>query len=319
MALDAGRLFHLAWQHAGSVPAPLLRGVTVVAADVVWLLRTGGVQQLTRNLARARPTASPRELRRLARAGMRSYMRYYGEAFVMRDATPEQVEARVRVVGYDETRELVGRGVTPVVALSHQGNWDLAGVYASTHIAPVLTVAERLEPPELYEEFKAFREALGMEILTAGDPGVFRTLLRAAQGRGPGRIICLLADRDLSHHGVEVDFLGARARVAAGPAALAVSAGAPLVAGGIYYERLTGARRAAAGTPWGIVIRFHPVIEVPTEGTTAERVAVVTQRWVDDLAGDIRAHPQDWHMLQKVFVDDLDAARYARTVQKSES
>lgn len=317
MALDAGRLFHLAWRHAGAVPAPVLRGVTVVAADVVWLMRTGGVQQLTRNLARARPTATPRELRRLARAGMRSYMRYYGEAFVMRHATPEQVEARVRVVGYDETRELVAAGVTPVIALSHQGNWDLAGVYASVHIAPVLTVAERLEPPELYEEFKAFREDLGMEILTAGDPGVFRSLLRAAQK--PGRIICLLADRDLSHRGVEVDYLGARARVAAGPAALAVSTGAPLMAAGIYYERLTGARRAAAGTPWGIVIRFHPSIPVPAEGTTKERVQVVTQRWVDDLAGDIRAHPQDWHMLQKVFVEDLDAARYARTVQKSES
>lgn len=317
MALDAGRLFHLAWRYAGAVPGPVLRGVTVVAADVIWLLRTGGVQQLGRNLARARPTASPRELRRLARAGMRSYMRYYGEAFVMRHATDAQVEARVRVVGYDEVRELVGRGVTPVVALSHQGNWDLAGVYASQHIAPVLTVAERLEPPELYEEFKAFREALGMEILTAGDPGVFRSLLRAAQK--PGRIICLLADRDLSHRGVEVDYLGARARVAAGPAALAVSTGAPLVAAGIHYERLTGARRAAAGTPWGIVIRFHPTIEVPTEGTTKERVRAVTQRWVDDLGDDIRAHPQDWHMLQKVFVDDLDAARYAQTVQKSES
>lgn len=317
MALDAGRLFHLAWQHAGSVPAPVLRAVTVAAADVTWLLRTGGVQQLTRNLARARPNASQRELRRLAHAGMRSYMRYYGEAFVMRHATPEQVEARVRVVGYDEVRELVGQGITPVVALSHQGNWDLAGVYASQHIAPVLTVAERLEPPELYEEFKAFREALGMEILTAGDPGVFRTLLRAAQK--PGRIICLLADRDLSHRGVEVDYLGTRARVAVGPAALAVSTGAPLVAAGIYYERLTGARRAAAGTPWGIVIRFHPTIDVPTEGNTKERIQAVTQRWVDDLGDDIRAHPQDWHMLQKVFVEDLDAARYAQTVQKSES
>lgn len=317
MALDAGRLFHLAWRHAGAVPAPVLRGVTVVAADVTWLLRTGGVQQLTRNLARVRPDATPRELRRLARAGMRSYMRYYGEAFVMRHATDEQVEARVRVVGYDEVRELVARGVTPVVALTHQGNWDLAGVYASQHIAPVLTVAERLEPPELYEEFKAFREALGMEILTAGDPGVFRSLLRAAQQ--PGRIICLLADRDLSHRGVEVDYLGARARVAVGPAALAVATGAPLVAAGISYERLTGARRAAAGTPWGIVIRFHPTIDVPTEGTTKERVQVVTQRWVDDVSADIRADPQDWHMLQKVFVDDLDAARYAQTVQKSES
>ena len=91
------------------------------------------------------------------------------------------------------------------------------------------------------------------------------------------------------------------------------------MAAGIADGRRTGARRAAAGTPWGIGIRVQPPIPVPAEGTTKERVQVVTQRWVDDLAGDIRAHPQDWHMLQKVFVEDLDAERYARTVQKSES
>ena len=316
MAPSSATLFHLAWRHAGKVPGPVLRALTTLGADVAWLAGVGGVGQLRKNLARVRPEASPRELRALTRAGMRSYMRYYGEAFVLRHATPAQIEARVRLENYAECSQLIGAGITPVMALTHQGNWDLAGVYASEHIAPVLTVAERLEPPEVYEEFLAFRQALGMEILTAGDPGVFRDLMRAARESDPStaaRIICLLADRDLSRNGIEVDYLGHRARVAAGPAALAVACGAPLLPAGIFYERLTGARRRAAGTPWGIVIRFHPRVPVPAAGSKKERIAEMTQGWVTALSGDIREHPQDWHMLQKVFIDDLDADRYART------
>ncbi|MBI9115306.1 phosphatidylinositol mannoside acyltransferase [Sanguibacter suaedae] len=310
MALDTARLHHLAWQHASKVPAPLLRGAAALGADVATLLRPAGVRRLATNLARVRPDAGPRELRRLVRRAMRSYMRYFGEVFVLASATPEQVAARVRVEGRDECTRALATGTSPVVALTHQGNWDLAGVWASTHLAPVTTVAERLEPPALYEDFMVFRESLGMTILTAGDDGVFRALLRVAAA--PGRLVCLLADRDLSRTGVQVDLLGHPARVAPGPAAVAVATGAPLLPAGIFYERLTGARRRAAGTPWGIVIRFHPAVEVPTDGTPAERLRTTTQGWVDALAHDIHEHPEDWHMLQKVFVADLDPERLAR-------
>ncbi|SDC23322.1 KDO2-lipid IV(A) lauroyltransferase [Sanguibacter gelidistatuariae] len=325
MAISSGTIFHLAWRHAGKVPGPLLRGLITLGADVACLAGAGGVGQLRKNLARVRPEATERELRALTRAGMRSYMRYYGEAFVLRHARPAQIEARVRLENYDECSQFIAAGVTPVLALTHQGNWDLAGVYASKHIAPVLTVAERLEPPEVYQEFLAFRQGLGMEILTAGDPGVFRELMRAARGGASdgnasgARIVCLLADRDLSRNGIEVDYLGHRARVAAGPAALAVACGAPLIPAGIFYERLTGARRRAAGTPWGIVIRFHPPVAVATEGSKNERIAAMTQGWVSALSEDIREFPQDWHMLQKVFIDDLDADRYARSTAAAQA
>ncbi len=39
------------------------------------------MRQLETNLARVRPDAGPEELRELSRAGMRSYLRYYCDAF----------------------------------------------------------------------------------------------------------------------------------------------------------------------------------------------------------------------------------------------
>ena len=92
-----------------------------------------------------------------------------------------------------------------------------------------------------------------------------------------------------------------------------MSTGAPLVPAGIFYERLRGERRRAAGSPWGLVIRFFPRVEIAMDDPRAPRVAAATQSWVDALSVAIREHPQDWHMLQKVFVDDLDPERYART------
>jgi lauroyl/myristoyl acyltransferase len=310
MAFNA---FSFAWKHAYKVPPPVFRGALNIAADVTWVLRKGGVTQLEKNLRRVTPSLTDKQLRALSRAGMRSYMRYFGEAFVLTHVSQAQVDARVRAVNTEHVREAIAAGKSPILALSHQGNWDLAGVWASRHLSPVLTVAERLKPEEVFH-FLRFRQALGMTILAAGDQGVFRDLLRAANSGGS--LICLLADRDLSASGVEVELYGTQARVAAGPAALAVASQSPLVPTSIHYEKLTGARRKTAGSPWGIVLTFHDAVELDRSGTKNEQVAKATQQWVDVVAAAIGTHPQDWHMLQKVFIEDLDQERYARTLAK---
>jgi len=316
--LDIARAYAVAWRVAGRLPGPVLRGLCGAAADVAWLRHGGGVRQLEKNLARVRPALDPRALRRLSRSGMRSYMRYFGEAFALATMSRDQIEARVRIEGLEHVSTFTDRGQAVVLALGHTGNWDLAGAYCTREIAPVTTVAERLKPEELFQEFLAFRESIGITIFPlTGGGDVFRGLVRAAR-EGPV-LLPLLADRDLTSRGVEVDFFGHRARVAAGPAALALTTGSPLVTTVISYERLRGARRRAARSPWGIVIHFTEAVEVPTDVQRADRVRVLTQAWVDQFADGVRKHPQDWHMLQKVFVDDLDPERYAQTLAKQGS
>jgi KDO2-lipid IV(A) lauroyltransferase len=312
---DVARLYAFAWRVTGKVPDPVVRGAFRLVADVTWALRRGGVRQLEANLRRVRPDATPAELRRLSLAGMRSYMRYFGEAFALVGAAPEQIDARVRLVDGGGVQQAIAEGRTTVLALGHTGNWDLAGAWAVRNLARTVTVAERLKPEALFQEFLAFRERIGLEIiaLSGGGGGVFRELVRAVKQPGAG-LVPLLADRDLTARGVEVDLFGERARVAAGPAALAVATGAPLTTALITYERLTGGRRRAAGTSWGIVIEFGRLLTAPDDVPRADRVAALTQAWVDDLAAGIAAAPQDWHMLQKVFVADLDPERYARTL-----
>lgn len=309
------RLFAFAWRVVGKVPDPVVRGAFRLVADVLWLLRGSGVRQLEANLRRVRPHARPEEVRRLTLLGMRSYMRYYGESFALVGMTPQQIDARVRLVDAGDVQRHLDAGRMTVMALGHLGNWDLAGAWATRNLGRTVTVAERLKPEALFQEFLAFREGLGLEIiaLSGSGGGVFRELVRAAR-QPTGGLIPLLADRDLTARGVEVDLFGERARVAAGPAALAVATGAPLCATSITYERLTGERRRAAGSPWGIVIEFGRLLTVPDDVPRSDRVRALTQAWVDDLAAGIDRAPQDWHMLQKVFVADLDPARYAQTL-----
>lgn len=307
--VDTARLFTWAWKVLPRIPSPLVRGAFDLAARAVHLARIGGVEQLERNLARV-TGAEPDQLRSLSREGMRRYMRYYAEAFQLPRVTPEQIAARVRTVGSEPTRRALQRGAV-VAGLGHVGNWDLAGAWSELNFAHVITVAEKLEPEELFTQFLLFRENLGMRILAyEKGHGVFRELVHAA--RSEPALMPLLADRDLSRDGVVVTLCDHEMRVAPGPAAIAAAADVPFVGAFIRHERLRGQRRRAAGSPWGIVIEFTEFIAAPTSIPAADRAAHMMQSWADQFGAFLRAYPQDWHMLQKCFVADLDEERLAR-------
>jgi lauroyl/myristoyl acyltransferase len=157
---------------------------------------------------------------------------------------------------------------------------------------------ERLRPEELFERFLHFRQRLGMEILPlTGGGDLFGVLVRRLRRGG---FVPLLADRDLTATGVPVTLFGETARMAAGPASLALVSGAPLYPVSLHYERLP----AGAPARWGVVVTFHPEV-VPPPGERSEQLAAMTQECSDALATGIRQYPQDWHMLQRVFVADL--------------
>lgn len=308
--MNTGSLFTFAWRVVPRLPGPLVRGIFDTVAVAAHAARLGSVKQLELNLSRVRPDLQGSALRRMSRRGMRSYMRYYAEAFQLPGLSSQQIAARVRAVGIESMLPLLADGRPTVGALTHSGNWDLAGAwFVQTH-APVLTVAETLEPEELFRQFVEFRESLGLRIVPfAKGTGVFRRLLTGM--RKPVSFVPLLADRDLSRDGLEVDAAGHPFRVAAGPAALAVAGKAALYSVHLHYERLYGDRRRRAGSPWGVVIDFQGPIEVP-DLPQGEAVTAMTQQWVDLQMARIAEYPQDWHMLQKVFTADLDADRLAR-------
>jgi KDO2-lipid IV(A) lauroyltransferase len=276
--------FALAWTLVRRLPERTVTWLFQRAADRTFRRNGRGVRRLRGNLAAVRPEAGAAELDELTHAGIRSYLRYWQEAFRLPEWTNEQIVSRVRTVNEKLLRDAYAAGQGVICALPHLANYDHAGAWAGLTGMPVSTVAERLQPESLFDRFIAYRKRLGMEVLplTGGDDdvtGVLAERLRA------GGFVCLVADRDLSERGVPVTFFGRPSRMPAGPAALSLKTGAPLIPATLHYEGRH------------LVITFHDAIE--SDGGAA----AMTQRCADAFAIGIAEHPQDWHMLQRIFMD----------------
>ncbi|GAA1159906.1 phosphatidylinositol mannoside acyltransferase [Ornithinicoccus hortensis] len=297
--------FRVGWRAVRVLPAGAAYRLFDGIAAAVYRRQGKDVQRMRDNYRRVRPDLDDAALEALVRSGVASYFRYWCESFRLPDRTADELARTVRVEGDGPVREALARGRGGVCFLGHLGNWDTAGAWATHHLAPVTTVAERLRPEELYDEFVRYREALGMRILplTGGAPP-FRELVRTVRDGG---FVPLLADRDLTDSGLTVTFCGHPARMAAGPASLALATGAPLYPVATYYEPDPSPRPGAGGHQ--LVIAFGaPLTPREPEAPRAEQVQDLTQQCADYLTGAVRAHTEDWHMMQRVFVADGPSA-----------
>ena len=291
----AEAIFAAGWGAVRRMPGPAARGMFKLMADQAWLRHGDSVQQLEKNLRRVVPEASTRELRELSRESMRSYLRYWNEVFRLPDLSPEEIVSTVRPQGVEHMIAAMESGKGAVLTTPHMGNWDHAAAWVTLEHYPFTTVVERLKPEGLYERFLEFRRGLGMEILPlTGGESPFRVLLDRARAGG---MVVLVGDRDLSLTGVPVTFFGEEARMPRGPAALSLATGAPLLPATIWYD----------GTNTGL--RINAPIVAPEELSKADKISNLTQQMADVFEAGIAEHPADWHMLQPLWVSDLDPRR----------
>ena len=288
------------WRGMRSLPGPLASVAFRGGADLASRHDGPGVRQLRANLRRVvGPVMPERDLDDLVRDAVRSYARYWMETFRLPSMSPASILARVQTQGAEHIDAAVDAGRGIILALPHSGNWDVAGIWLIDRGVRFTTVAERLQPESLFDRFVRFREGLGMEIvpLSGGRRAASEVLgdrLRA------GGCVCLLADRDLGASGVPVTFFGEPTRMPPGPALLAATTRAVLLPVTVYYTK----------NGWGQWIGAP--IE-PGTGRLRDRVVGATQQLADRFAERIARHPIDWHMMQKLWLADLDQTRLQPT------
>lgn len=291
--LDPAALGYLAgWRFIGRLPEPLAR----------WLFRLGadkasdqgrGMEQLRRNLSRV---VGPENVtRELVRDSMRSYARYWLEAFRLPEMMKDpglKTQLASSVIGMAALDRSLASGRGVILTLPHSGNWDMAGLFLVNHHGTFTTVAERLRPEVLYEAFIDYRESLGFQVLPlTGGAQPFPQLRKTLEAGG---VVCLMGERDLRNTGVPALMFGEETSLPAGPAKLARETGAALHVAHAWYPEEGG---------WGFSISDE--VEVGDLAETVQRIA-------DLFSANIAAHPADWHMLQPQWHVDHEQLRRQR-------
>lgn len=282
------------WMAVRAMPEFAAR--TAFEAGARYAARGGGPDQLRKNLARVLRVPPKDVPDSLTRASLASYARYWREAFRLpgMDLGVLGRELHDSVLGRDNIEAALSSGRGAVIALPHSGNWDMAGVWLAQTHGTFTTVAERLKPESLYRRFIAYREGLGFEVLplSGGERPAFDVLCDRLRAN---RVVCLMAERDLTRTGVQVEFFGEPTRLPAGPAKLAIATGAALLPAHCWFEE----------RGWGVWIQ-------PPLDCTSGDVNAITQAMADQFEKNIAARPEDWHMMQPQWLADLPEAKQAR-------
>jgi KDO2-lipid IV(A) lauroyltransferase len=280
-------VYILAWKLLRKLPEKT--AYSLFERGAKWLVKRDGksVQRLRKNLARVSPGLSGLQMKVLLEDAMTSYMRYWCDTFRFPNWDKERINETVTVTREELLLDGIKSGRGVIVALPHAGNWDHAGAYFCLKGIHLVTVAERLKPERLFNEFLRYRQAMGMEVLALDS----RSIMTLEQRLREGHLIALVADRDLSKSGIDVEFFGKPARMPAGPAVLALKTGAVFLTAFVNY------------TPNGIHITFDE-LSIPESGTQEEKVSVLVQKSANNFERGIGQHPQDWHMLQRIWIDE---------------
>ena len=278
----------LAWRIIGVLPEKTAYSLANLISDYIFKKNGKGVKRLRSNYGRVQPTLSPDSLSDLTKEGMRSYLRYWIDTFRLNKWSTERIISTTTVTNEHFLRDPITSKQGCLVVLPHAGNWDHAAAYFCSTGINLTTVAEKLKPEQIFLKFLAYRESIGIEVLHTEEK-VMPTLLNRLTS---GKLVALVADRDLSKNGIEVNFFDGIAKMPSGPARLILDSKSAFISAFITY------------TKQGIHIEFQNIGPIPTEGNIEEKVQQLTQLMADNFATGIKSSTVNWHMLQRIWVDE---------------
>ena len=281
-------LYLFAWKVIGVLPEKSAYKLANIISDQIYNKNGKGVKRLRSNYQRVVPNISDLQLDKLTKDGMRSYLRYWFDTFRLNKWSKSRIIETTFVVRENLLRDPIEIKKGCIIALPHAGNWDHAAAYFCSTGIPLTAVVEKLKPEAIFKKFLAYRQSIGIEAISHKE----KTIPILMDRLNEGKLIALVADRDMSRNGIEVNFLGGIAKMPAGPAILAIKSGSPLVTAYIRY------------LDNGIEITFDETIKLPIAGNEEEQVRKITQSMADNFAKRIKDSPVDWHMLQRIWVDE---------------
>ncbi len=286
-----------------NLPEPAARAAAAAVAlamrrghSMTVRMRVEHLRRVLRDTTGAEP--DDRLLAAKTREAYLAYARYWVEGARLPKLSKELVDSRFAVEGREILDKAMAQGNGVVMALPHVGSWEWGGSWLDSVGYPMTSVAEVLDPPELFEWFIEQRRAMGLRIVPL-DKDASAALIKTLRSGG---LVGLLCDRDLVGSGVEVEFFGETTTFPAGPATLAMRTGAVLVATAVYI-----------GPALGHLAVIRGPIDTTRTGSFRTDVARITQAIAREFEDYIRRAPEQWHMFQPAWPSDFEAERARRS------
>lgn len=271
------------------LPEPVIRHLGRAAGRMSWYWAKDRKAMALRHMGRVLGHENSEAVRNAAREMFAEYGRYWAETLWFRPRRADQVRGRMSLEGLQHVRVAQAENRPIIVALPHMGNWEMAGTLSDEVGVRITAVAEALENRRLAAWFVSLRAQLSIQVILAKGPSTIRALLTALR---EGRLVALVADRNIGGKGIEVDFFGERTSLPAGPAVLALRTGAVLLPCASYFKSGAGHR----------MLVLPPVS--PPPATTPRRAEVMTQELAHRFEELIRSAPTQWHLVQPNWPSD---------------
>jgi phosphatidylinositol dimannoside acyltransferase len=237
------------------------------------------------------PDPPGRRLSRLVDETFASYARYWADTLRLPHLSPARVAAGITYDHLDFIQAGYNAGNGTILALPHLGGWEWAGTHLAQSGFPISVVVERLEPPEVFEWFAAFRERLGMHVIPVGPDAAARCIGALRDNH----LLCLLSDRVVGDSAtVHVEFFGERTSLPAGAATLALRTGATLLPCAVYFGRRADQHAS--------IVR--PPLDTTRTGRLRQDVTRLTQTLAHQFEDLIRLAPTQWHLMQPNWPSD---------------
>ena len=281
-------LYLIAWKLIALLPEKSAYKLADYVSDRIYKKNGKGIKRLRGNYGRVMPEYSSQKLEELTKLGMRSYLRYWFDTFRLSKWSKNRIISTTQVIRENLLRDPIQSKQGCIVALPHAGNWDHAAAYFCSTGITLTAVVEKLKPEAIFKKFLAYRQSIGIEAISHKE----KTIPILTERLQAGKLIALVADRDMSRNGIEVNFFGKTSKMPSGPAILAIKTGAPLITAYVRY------------TSGGIEIIFDETLKPTNSGSEEEQIKIITQSMADNFAKRIKENPVDWHMLQRIWVDE---------------
>ncbi len=223
--------------------------------------------------------------KRTARHAFGNYFKMIADFILMYSLSPEEIRRMVRPEGIEHIDRALAGGKGAIVVTAHIGNWDMLAAASAVYGYPISAVVNELRAGGINDLVVSSRKRIGMGIIPLA--GSLRNIFKAL---ARNELVALASDLYSGDRGVSVTFFNRPATLPAGPAAIALKTGVPIIP--VWLRR----------RPDNLyVAEVEAPLEVSRTGDTAHDIQVTTERIVQFFERIIRREPDQWLVFLPVW------------------